>query len=314
MSIRSFLKLAEIQTKVASMIPFLLGNAYAIYHFKRFNILNFMIMLISLLTFDMLTTTINNYIDYKKARKTYGYNYETHNAIIRDNIKESAVWITIMILLLIASTTGFILFLRTNIIILILGILSFITGILYSFGPIPISRMPLGEIFSGLFMGFMIVFISIYIHIYDIGIVDIVYQNEILTLNLNLKEIIYIFLISLPAVIGIANIMLANNICDMEDDIINKRYTLPIYIGKDRSLRIFKILYYIIYIDIILLVILYISPIFTLATLFTFIIVKKNIRIFFEKQSKKDTFVTAVRNFTLINLIHVLMIGIGILL
>lgn len=243
MSLKSFLKLVEIQTKVASIVPFLLGTVYSIYRFSSFNIKNFILMLISLLSIDMATTAINNYFGYKKANKKYGYNYEKHNAIVSYNLKESTVRIVIFSLLFIATLFGVLLFLNTDIIVLILGAISFMVGIFYTYGPLSISGMPLGEIFSGFFMGFIIVFISSYIHIFEYKIVDLSIINGILNININIIEIIYIFLLSTPTVNGIANIMLANNICDIEDDIENKRYTLPIYIGKNKALNLFKILY-----------------------------------------------------------------------
>jgi 1,4-dihydroxy-2-naphthoate octaprenyltransferase len=309
MSLVSFLKLVEIQTKVASVIPFALGTLYSIYHFEVFNSRNFIIMFISLVSFDMATTAINNYYDYKRANKTQGYNYESHNAIVRYNLKESTVILTIIILLTIASVFGLILFLNTTPVVLLLGVVSFVVGILYSFGPVPISRTPLGEILSGLFMGFVIVFISIYIHVYDLGIIDLTIKGDIFGISVNLTETIYIFLLSLPAVNGIANIMLANNICDIEDDIENRRYTLPIYIGRERALRVFKALYYICYADLLLLLVLGITPAVTVLTLFTFIPVSKNIKSFYEKQSKKDTFALSVKNFLIINVAQVLAIG-----
>ncbi len=48
--------------------------------------------------------------------------------------------------------------------------------------------------------------------------------------------------ISLPLVCTIANIMLSNNICDLETDITNHRYTLVYYIGKKQALV--SIVYY----------------------------------------------------------------------
>ena len=109
MKIRSFLKLVEIQTKVASMIPFILGTVYSLYRFNKFNALNFLLMFISLLTIDMTTTAVNNYMDYKKAIKTQGYGYEKHNAIVRDNLKETHV-IVVIFTLLINSAFGVLLF------------------------------------------------------------------------------------------------------------------------------------------------------------------------------------------------------------
>lgn len=311
MTIQSFLKLVEIQTKVASMIPFFLGTVYTLYRFDSFSLKNFIIMFISLITLDMGTTAINNYMDYRRAVKKYGYNYEMHNAIVKYNLNESTVLATVIILFTMAVVFGVLLYINTNTIVLLLGAISFAASVLYSYGPIPISHMPLGEIFSGLFMGFLIVFISIFIHLYDSNIILYSFEQGILSFSFNVKELLYIFLLCIPSIMGIANIMLANNICDVEDDIVNKRYTLPIFIGKRRALRLFRTLYYIAYLDIILLLILKIIPIISAVSLLTFIPIIKNVKMFFKKQTKKDTFVFAVKNFVILNIVQVITIGIG---
>ena len=153
MGLKSFLKLVEIKTKAASMTPFLLGTVFVLYRYQKFNWVNFLLMLVSLLCFDMATTAINNYLDYKKARKTEGFGYEEHNAIVRDNLSEFSVLTVIVILLILAVGFGILLFLNTSPVVLILGIISFSVGILYTFGPVPISRMPLGGGFLRLFHG-----------------------------------------------------------------------------------------------------------------------------------------------------------------
>jgi 1,4-dihydroxy-2-naphthoate octaprenyltransferase len=261
----------------------------------------------------MVTTAVNNYMDFKRARKTHGYGYETHNAIVSYKLKETVVLSVIFILLAIATVFGIILFLNTSIVILLLGAVSFAVGILYSFGPIPISRTPLGEIFSGLFMGFVIVFISVYIHVYDQNIFSIVYSGENLSININIFEVLYIFLVSMPTISGIANIMLANNICDIEDDLENRRYTLPIYVGRERALKIFRNLYYLAFFSIALLLVLRIEPISSVLALVTLIPVMKNIKAFNKLQTKKDTFILAVKNFVIINSALILTMAIGLL-
>ena len=130
MKIQSFLKYVEIQTKAASIIPFIAGAVLAYYRYRSFSIENFFLMLISLLSFDMATTAINNCIDCKSARKKSGFGYERHNAIVRDNIKESTAVAVIVVLLLVASSTGFCLFLKTDYVVLVLGAVSFLVGIL----------------------------------------------------------------------------------------------------------------------------------------------------------------------------------------
>ena len=64
---KAFLKLVEIQTKLASQLPLLLGTGYVLYAYETFSIRNFVFMFLSLLTFDMATTAINNYMDFKKS-------------------------------------------------------------------------------------------------------------------------------------------------------------------------------------------------------------------------------------------------------
>ena len=306
MGIKGFLKLVEIQTKVASMTPLLLGSVFTCYRYGQFKWTNFFLMLSSLLCFDMATTAINNYLDYRKAKKTEGFGYEKHNAIVFYKLKESSVLTVIFVLLGLAIGLGFLLYLKTSPVVLIIGAISFAVGILYTFGPIPISRMPLGEIFSGFFMGFVILFLSTYIHIVDKNLIYITLQKSVLSLKLNLMELLILLLISLPAVLGISNIMLANNICDMEEDFENRRYTLPLYIGKKKSLILYQSLYYIALIDILLLLIFRILPFTAIPVLFTIIPVRKNISVFLKYQNKLDTFPLAIQNFLMVNISMIL--------
>lgn len=314
MKVSSFLKLVEIQTKVASVVPFIIGTLYTIYHYKTFNMVNFLIMLVSLLCIDMATTAINNYQDYRKAIKKYGYGYESHNAIVRDKLSERSVRITILALLSLATAFGLMLFLNTNVIVLLIGALSFLIGITYSYGPVPISRTPFGEVFSGFTMGFFITFLAIYIHVFDKELIMLALEERVLGIQLNLPELVYIALLTVPAIIGIANIMLANNICDIEDDIVNNRYTLPIYIGKDKALKIFEISYYVAYLVLIIMIMMRIIPYTCILSLLTYLIVRKNIEAFKKVQTKKDTFVFSVKNFIIINgsVAVTLLLGIAI--
>lgn len=310
----SFLKLVEIQTKVASIIPFLIGTFYTIYHYNSFILKNFLFMFISLLCIDMATTAVNNYQDYKKANVKLGYGYESHNAIVRDKLSENSVKAVIFILLSIAIIFGFLLYLNTNIIVLIIGVISFIIGIIYSYGPVPISRTPLGELFSGITMGFLIPFLAIYVHVYDNGIIVLAMDGSFISVGINMLDLLYIILMSFPAVIGIGDIMLANNICDIEDDIKNNRHTLPIYIGKERALKVFNISYYLAYLALLVLIVIKVIPYISILALGTFILVKKHIRSFNEYQSKKDTFVLAVQNFVIMNIALAATLSLGIIL
>ncbi|ERI91664.1 prenyltransferase, UbiA family [Clostridiales bacterium oral taxon 876 str. F0540] len=305
MNIKSFLKFVEIQTKVASVIPFTFGTVLAFYRYSSFKLSNFLIMFVSLITFDMATTAINNYIDFKKANKKEGYGYEVHNVMGTGGISEKTAQKIIITLLSVATIFGLILTLRTSPVVLLIGMLCFAIGIFYTFGPIPISRMPLGEAFSGVTMGFGITFLAVFIHAYDKNIAFLSYTNNILGLGVNILEVLSIFLISLPLIGCIANIMLANNICDLEDDIENQRFTLPYYIGKNNALKLFAFLYYIGYIAIIASVVLKILPLSGLVMLITIIPVYKNIKAFQVNPSKAETFVLSVKNMVIVNMFNI---------
>lgn len=315
MKIKSFLKLVEIQTKAASVIPYLLASLFVYYRYNTFNFKNAIIMFFSMLIFDMTTTAINNYIDYAKAIKKEGFGYESHNAIVRDKLNPDHVRYLIYAMLGTAALLGLLLVANTNIVVLLLGALAFLIGITYTFGPIPISRTPFGELFSGLAMGFLLTFITMYIHIFDRGILNIDYTNfNSINIVFNLKELVILFIVCLPAMTGIANIMLANNICDIEDDIVNKRYTLPIYIGKENALKLFKWLYYIGYIAIVIAVVIRVLPLYSLLAVLVLKKVKENIDKFNELQTKKDTFGLAVENFALTNIVLAITILVGVII
>ncbi len=308
MNIKAFLRYVEIQTKLASLIPFLLGSTYLYYKFHTFNPVNFLLMFISLICIDMCTTGINNYMDYKTAIKKDGYGYEEHNSIVKYNINPKTAKLVIYILILISIFAGFILFIKTNIIVLIIGVISFAIGISYTFGPLPISRTPFGELISGLSMGLIIPFLAIYIHVFDSYLIYSVFQNGIWTLSLNIKELFYIFVFSIPSITCISNIMLANNICDVEEDMANGRNTLPIWLGRKKSLIIWVFLYAVSYCSIILLIILKIVPVIYVLALLSAPLVIKNVKMFVKRHVKSETFTLSVRNFALINALDLVVL------
>lgn len=313
MNISVFFKLVEIQTKVASVIPYLVGTLYTLYAFDTFKPINALLMFLSMLIFDMTTTAINNYIDYAKAIKKDGYGYEVHNAIYKYRLKTQHVRFLIYAMLFISSILGILLALNTNIIVLLLGMVCFAIGILYTFGPLPISRTPFGEIFSGVTMGLILTFITIYIHVFDQNIFNIALAHEMLTVNLNISALFGIGIICIPLITCIANIMLANNICDMEEDLPNRRYTLPIYIGRKNALLLWEILYYLAYGAIIVGVIVKVLPWLSLLTLITLIPIMKNIKAFKVKQFKGETFICAIKNFVLLNTSYIITLILALL-
>ena len=126
--------------------------------------------------------------------------------------------------------------------------------------------------------------------------------------------ILGIVLLSGPFVCCIANIMLANNLCDMEDDRANNRHTLPVITGKAWGMRLFHLLYLAAGLCVVAAVILGFVP---LTAFLVFVVTPKvlsNLSKFRITQTKKDTFALSVMNFLLICGGLAGMIGLGCLL
>lgn len=299
--VKKFLSYVEIQTKIASLFPFLIGLFYVIYAYGQLDPRNTLLFFASMLCFDMATTAINNYIDSKTHGKALDFSRKTATNII-------------FALLILATLFGLMLVYFTGAIVLFTGALCFAVGIFYTFGPAPISRMPLGEIFSGLFMGFFIPFLVVYINAPVNSLVYFAMDNFVLQLSFNIINLIKLTLITVPAICGIANIMLANNICDVEEDVKVNRFTLPYYIGKENALNLFAGLYYFSYAAIIAIAALRILPFYVLFVLVTFIIIQKNILKFRKLQSKEATFALSVQNLViLLSTLIIVMVIAGIL-
>ena len=110
---------------------------------------------------------------------------------------------------------------------------------------------------------------------------------------------IHLILLSVAPVMTTANIMLANNICDLEKDVLVKRYTLPYYL-EEKALPLWGAMYYLTYVANIVMVLIGMLPWVTLVALLTFIPVQKNIRLFYKEQKKETTFMTSILNYIFI--------------
>lgn len=281
------LNYTEIKTKITSIFAFLLTLSYLFYIGRQINWKLTMIFFVSMFVFDLTTTAINNYIDTKTNHQTLAFNRRTALVII-------------YVLFIVSASFGLYLAYLTDLIVLLLGAVCFLCGVLYTFGPIPISRQPLGEVFSGIFYGFFIPFILLYINMPEGTYLTLKLSLESISLDLKVIPLLTVILLSIAPVCTTANIMLANNICDVDKDITVMRYTLPYYLGNKPSLYLFAALNYIPYAAVIIMVILRIlSPVCLLALL-TLFWVQKNINIFFKVQDKEETFICAIKNYVII--------------
>ncbi|MEI5839625.1 1,4-dihydroxy-2-naphthoate polyprenyltransferase [Lacticaseibacillus rhamnosus] len=312
MSLPIFLELVEIRTKLASVLPFAIGTLFAVTYFHAFDWLNTLLFFTAMLIFDMMTTALNNLMDYQKAKDAH-YQQEV-NVIGRARLDPGMVAKLILVMLVVASLLGVVLVVRTDWLLLLMGMACFAIGILYTWGPLPLSRLPLGEIFSGIVMGLGIPVIATYVNIAPGRLLALDFGWPTVVLHGDFIAIVALGLACITPMATIANIMLANNMSDIEEDQRNHRHTLPMYLGQWWSPRVYALLAYAGFLAVILGVIFGALPMWTLVVELAWPLVIRNVHRFIRDPSKQRTFHTAVINLVLENGLLVVGLGMGVVL
>ncbi|MGG5372782.1 1,4-dihydroxy-2-naphthoate polyprenyltransferase [Enterococcus sp. AZ196] len=299
MTRKSFFELVEIRTKLASLFPFLIAVLFTNTYFHSFHWGKTLFFFLGMLAFDMATTAINNYMDFRKAHSEE-YKYQ-ENVIGKDQLSERTVVMIIFGLIGFAAIVGLTLAVQTGWLLLVMGCACCFIGVFYTFGPIPLSRMPLGEVFSGVTMGLGIFAITIYLNTYDQRLFFMELDLKHFAVTGSTTAALAVVWASLPLIATIANIMLANNLCDLEQDIANHRYTLPFYLGKKNAVLLFNLLMYSCYAAI---VIGWVAGIYQWPILLVFVSLVKvypQTKIFTQEQIKSKTFAMSIKNLVTFN-------------
>lgn len=306
MSLRVFLEVVEIKTKVASVFPFLAGLLFSMSYFHQVDWVSTVIFFIGMIVFDMATTAINNYMDFKKAKSQVYKNEE--NVIGREAVDPDKVQHMILAMVVFAAVIGLYLAWRTGWMLLVMGGICCFIGVFYTFGPIPLSRMPLGELFSGVTMGLGIFAMVVYINSFAVKpfFLTVDLQTGTFQLQGSIWSVLAIIWASMPLIFTIANIMLANNLRDLDRDIENHRYTLVYYIGRPAGVILFQLLMYFCY-----LVILIGLPfkVFSWPMLVTFLTLPKvyhNLQAYKKALPQPRSFGYTIKNMVLFNSSYVL--------
>ncbi len=288
--IKKFLKYVEITTKITSVFAYLNTMLFILYQRQPVNVKLMVVFFIAMFIFDLTTTAINNYIDSRDYPEMLP-------------IPRKAAFAAIIIMLTVSTIPCLYLAYNSGIVELLLGAFCFALGIFYTFGPIPISRIPRGEAISGIAHGMFIPFLMLYINNPG-NYLDLGFSWEMITLNIHVMPFISFFLFSLVMTFTTANIMLANNTCDIEKDEAVGRLTLAHYIGRKWAVRLYALLYYGCYASVALMVICGILKPAALIFFLSLPLVIKNIHTFRKEQIKEKTFITSIKNFLIINIAY----------
>lgn len=240
MTKKQLFAILDPKTWSASIIPVLIGTLYSTYRIRTFRLDLFIAILFSAIGVQCFANVINDYYDYINGLDTIDTVHDREGSIlVFDNI--SLIQIKKLMIYIIICTLFLAIYLlfHRGIMVAIIGIIGFSVAYFYSAGPWPISKTFLGELSSGFTMGGLLTWLTYYV---QTGYID--------------KNII---LISIPLIIYIGSILLTNGLCDIEKDRAT-RVTIPILMGRDRSIDLLKFSYIMMYLFVFLSIILRLLP------------------------------------------------------
>lgn len=242
--LNTIIKLMEVRTLGAGIIPVIIGTVYSKYAFDKFNFSYLVLLLVAIILIQGSTNMINDYYDFKRGADSKKSGEE--KALVSGEITPRQVVLVILIFQIIAFSIGIFVASQTSYYIMVVGICGSLISVCYATGPLPISFMPIGEVVSGVTMGLGITTTLIYV------------QGGVFNLST--------VLIGIPTSIFISTILLSNNLSDIELDKEVGRKTLPILIGRKRAEKLWICNILIMYILTVGLVLIHIYPWIVLLT------------------------------------------------
>lgn len=297
MTLKQYILLAQMESTTTSFFPAFIGILYAWYNYDTFHLGFSLLGLLTAILFHLAVNIRDNYLDYYIADNKNAYSAQ-EMVVGKENIPLKNVRLAYWISGIVALVIGLYLVLQTSLFLFYIGFGGMLIGALYTMGPVPINSTPYGEFFVGLAMGFGIFTAMVYLNAYDV-------------IQLDWITMVQLIIASIPTSITVMSVSLANNICDLEEDIEDNRFTLPYHIGVEKALVVFKYFYYAAYIAIILSLLFGTFPRLVALSLLTFPYVLKNIRIFMKEQDKRTTFITTIINSAVIPVPIIITLFIG---
>lgn len=296
-TLQKFKALVQIQTIIISALPYIIGSVMASYYYHNFNLVYSLWLFLAVICFHLAVNGHNQYTDYTRYKQNHITSY--NNILEKFNITKSWARKIIIILTLISAIIGITLSIKVGWIILLIGILSYLIGYCYSGGPYPILKTPFGEPASGITMGYNITFLGLYINMYNVHPFDNFFWAKAI-------------IVAGPAIFVIANVMLANNICDVAEDVKIGRKTLPYYTGRKTALTILCGYYVLAYIFLILGIVLKYLPVITLGSLLTIPLVYHTTKTFVKNPHKESTFTGILVNVLLVLVSEIIFSLVGL--
>jgi 1,4-dihydroxy-2-naphthoate octaprenyltransferase len=209
-NLKVWLLASRPKTLPASIVPVIVGTAMA-YGDGKYHFLSAIICLFCSVMIQIGTNISNDYFDFKKGTDT-GERIGPTRVTQAGLIPPSTVKLSFIIVFLVAGLASLYLVYRGGLPVVIIGVLSIVSGILYTAGPKPLGYIGLGEIFVLFFFGPVAVAGTYYVQ--------------------SLKWGIYSILIGFSVGLISVAILAVNNYRDIEQDKKTGKHTLAVLFGR----------------------------------------------------------------------------------
>ncbi|NTV64544.1 MAG: 1,4-dihydroxy-2-naphthoate polyprenyltransferase [Oscillochloris sp.] len=208
--VRVWLMAIRVPTLPAAVVPVLVGSATAMAA-GRFNPLAFLAALLASLLIQIGTNLANDYFDHQKGADTadrLGPTRVTQSGLVPAKTVRTVMLASFAL----AALCGAFLIYLGGWPILVVGLLSIASGILYTGGPFPLGYNGLGDVFTFVFFGLVAVIGTDYLH------------------TLQLRPVAV--LAALPVAMLVTAILVVNNLRDAPTDKVTGKRTLAVIYGE----------------------------------------------------------------------------------
>ena len=219
---KDVLDLAAPSTWAASVMPCVLAIGLSYKQQGSLRPLEALCLFVGAILMQSAVNALNDYADFVKGTDTLENSPDASDAVIVYGLAPKVArncGIAFLALALMGPGLGAA-FLAGPVPLLI-GLVGAVVVVFYSHGKTPISYLPLGELVSGFVMGGLITLAGVYLQTHKLSL--------------------FVLVQALPVIIGIGLIMLSNNGCDLERDLVAGRHTLPCVMGRRRTDLLYRV-------------------------------------------------------------------------
>lgn len=203
------------KTLPASVAPILVGSAVAL-HEGGFHLVTAIMALLTALLLQIAANFANDALDFKRgadtARRTGPVRVVSSGFVTAEAMLRATA-----LVLVLATLSGLYLVWRGGWPFLLLGLFALVCAVAYTGGPWPLAYLGLGEVFVFIFFGPIAVTGTAYLQTLDVTMLSLA--------------------ASIPTGLMAVGILIVNNVRDLEQDRLARKYTIAVRIGDKLSRR-----------------------------------------------------------------------------